>query len=154
MTVVEELKRRRSVLLHGTSIPIHGFESSTHSIHSHRRRRALPNLSRSSTPIPHSFLDLHTITQFTKQCPPLAFSSPFHKKDLSILSIFFLAQATSGNTVRWYVSIKDRTVVTKVSLPALFSILPFQLGSLWPMRSMRGCTLTFCKDLVCSYSPR
>jgi hypothetical protein len=56
--------------------------------------------------------------------------------------------------VRWYVGIEDRTMVTKVSLPALFGILPFQPGSLWQMRSMRGYTWTFCKDLVCSCSPR
>ena len=61
VTVVEELKRRRSVLLHGTSVPTHGFESSTHSCHSHLRRRALPNLSRSGTPNPPSSLGLHTV---------------------------------------------------------------------------------------------
>jgi hypothetical protein len=32
--------------------------------------------------------------------PPLAFSSPFHKKNLLILSIFFLAQMASGKTMR------------------------------------------------------
>lgn len=32
-----------------------------------------------------------------------------------ILSIFVLAQAASGNIVRWYVSIEDRTVLTKLA---------------------------------------
>ena len=46
------------MLLHSTSVPTHGFESSTHSYHSHRRRRALINLSTSGTPIPRSSLGL------------------------------------------------------------------------------------------------
>lgn len=38
--LVEELKSRRSTSLHGSSEPIHGLESSTHSCHSQRNRRA------------------------------------------------------------------------------------------------------------------
>ena len=99
--MIEELKRRRSTSLQGSSDPSHGFDSSTHSCHSQRRRRALPNLSRSGTPKPPRSLGLVTVGQLTRQCPPLAFSSPFHKNDLLILSIFLLAQAAKGNTVRW-----------------------------------------------------
>ena len=99
--MIDELKRRRSTSVHGSSEPIQGLESSTHSCQSQRNRRALPNLSRSGTPKPPRSFGLVTVCQLTRQCPPLAFSSPFHKKDLLILSIFFLAQAARGNTVRW-----------------------------------------------------
>jgi hypothetical protein len=74
--VIDELKRRRSTSLQGSSDPSQGFDSSTHSCHSQRRRRALPNLSRSGTPRPPGSLGLVTVGQLTKQCPPLAFSSP------------------------------------------------------------------------------
>lgn len=75
--VVEALKRRQSMSLHGTSVPNKGCGSSPHSCQSHRRHRALPNLSRSDTPMPHNTLGLQTVGQFTRQCPLLAFSSPF-----------------------------------------------------------------------------
>ena len=148
--MIEELKRRRSSSLHGSSEPLQDLESSTQSCHSHRKRRARPNLSRSGTPNPPMSFGLVTIFQLTRQWPPFAFSSPFHKKDLLILSIFFLAQAARGNTVRWYVGMEDRTEVTRVRRPALFSSLPFHLGSLCPIRSMRGCTWILCSVLKCS----
>ena len=99
--MIEELKRRQSSSEHGSSEPLQALDSSTQSCHSHLNRRARPNLSRSGTPKPPSSFGLVTVCQLTRQCPPLAFSSPFHKKDLLILSIFFLAQAARGNTVRW-----------------------------------------------------
>jgi len=99
--MIEELKRRRSSSEHGSSEPFQGLESSTHSCQSHRNRRALPNLSRSGTPKPPRSFGLVTVGQLTRQCPPLALSSPFHRNDLLILSIFFLAHAGRGNTVRW-----------------------------------------------------
>ena len=49
---------------------------------------------------------------------------------------------------------EERTEVTKVRRPALFSHLPFYLGNLCPIRSMRGCIWTFCSDLVWSCSPK
>jgi len=75
--LIEALKRRRSTSVHGSSEPSHGLESSTHSCHSQRNRRALPNLSRLGTPRPPRSLGLVTIDQLTKQCSPFAFSSPF-----------------------------------------------------------------------------
>jgi len=99
--MIEELKRRRSSSEHGSFKPLQGLESSTHSYQSHRNRRARLNLSRSGTPKPPRSFGLVTVCQLTRQCPPFAFSSPFHKKDLLILSIFFLAHAAKGNTVRW-----------------------------------------------------
>ena len=98
--VVESLKRRRSSLLQGSLEPAHGLESSVHSYQSQRIRRALPNFSGSSIPNPPMSFGLVTVGQLTRQCPPFAFSSPFQRKDLLILSIFFLAHATNGNTVR------------------------------------------------------
>jgi hypothetical protein len=44
---------------------------------------------------------MQTVGQFTKQCPPFAFSSPFHRIARRILSICFLAHFVRGNTVRW-----------------------------------------------------
>ena len=38
--------------------------------------------------------------------------------------------------------------------PALFSYLPFHLGNLCPIQSMRGCTCIFCSDLMWSCSPK
>ena len=70
VTVVEELNRRRSMSLHGTIVPTHGLESSTHSCHNHRRHSALPNLSRSGTPRPHGSLGMQTVGQLTRQWPP------------------------------------------------------------------------------------
>ena len=49
---------------------------------------------------------------------------------------------------------EERTEVTKVRRPALFSHLSFHLGNLCPIRSMRGCTWTFCSDLMWSCSPK
>ena len=59
--LIEALKRRRSTSLHGSSEPSHGFESSTHSCHRQRNRRALPNLSRSGTPRAPRSLGLVTV---------------------------------------------------------------------------------------------
>jgi hypothetical protein len=73
--VIEELKRIQSTSLQGSSDPSQGFDSSTHSCHSQRRHRALPNLSRSDTPRPPRSLGLVTVGQLTKSCPPLAFLS-------------------------------------------------------------------------------
>jgi hypothetical protein len=154
VTMVDALNNNLSVGLQGNSEPAHGLEGSTQSYHNQRNRSALPNLSRSGTPRPPSSLGLDTVGQLTRQCPPFAFSSPFHRKDLRILSICFLAQAASGKTVRWYVGIDERTEVTNVSRPALFSSLPFQPGNLWPIRSIRGCTCTFWSGLVCNCRPR
>ena len=49
---------------------------------------------------------------------------------------------------------EERTKVTRVRCPALFSHLPFHLGSLCPIRSMRGCTWILCSDLMWSCSPK
>jgi hypothetical protein len=56
-----------------------------------------PNLA---PPKPPKSFGMHTVGQFTRQCPPLAFS-PFQRKYLLSLSIFYLAHTASGNTVRW-----------------------------------------------------
>ena len=74
--LIEALKRRRSTSLHGSSEPSHGLESSIHSCHSQRNRRALPNLSRSGTSRPPRSLGLVTVGQLTKQCPPFACLPP------------------------------------------------------------------------------
>ena len=104
-TLVEALKRKRSDALHGTSEPAQGLSSSVHSCHNHRRCRARPNLSRSSTPSPPKSLGWLTVGQFTKQCPPLVLSSPFQRKERRILSICFLAQvavvSVSGVRMCW-----------------------------------------------------
>ena len=52
VTIVEALKRKRSVSLHGTSMPAHALDSSVHSCHNQRRRSTLLSLSRSNTPRP------------------------------------------------------------------------------------------------------
>ena len=49
---------------------------------------------------------------------------------------------------------EERTEVTRVRRPALFSHLPFHLGNLCSIRSMRGCTWIFCSDLIWSCSPK
>jgi hypothetical protein len=51
MIVVEALNRRRLISLHDTFVPTHSLESSVYSCHSQRRRNALPNLSKSGTPM-------------------------------------------------------------------------------------------------------
>ena len=99
--LVDRLKSSRLVSLQGRSVPAQGLDSSTQSCQSHRKRRALPKFSKSGIPKPPRSLGLVTVGQFTRQWPPCAFSSPFHKNDLLILSIFFLAQVARGNTVRW-----------------------------------------------------
>jgi hypothetical protein len=101
VTFVDASKSSRSRTLQGNSAPAQGLESSTQSCHNQRRRRALPNFSKSDIPSLPRSLGLNTVGQLTKQCPLFAFSSPFQRNDLLILSIFFLAQAASGNTVRW-----------------------------------------------------
>ena len=82
VTMVEALNNSRSTWLQGRSIPVHGLDSSVHSCHSQRSRSAWPSLSRSGTPSPSRSFGRATVGQFTKQCPPFAFSSPFHKNDL------------------------------------------------------------------------
>ena len=49
---------------------------------------------------------------------------------------------------------EERTDVTRVRHPALLSYLPFHLGNLCPIRSMRGWTWIFCSDLMWSCSPK
>jgi len=49
---------------------------------------------------------------------------------------------------------EERTEVTRVRHPTLFSHLRFHLGSLWPIRSMRGWTWILCSDLIWSCSPK
>ena len=61
--VVEALKSSRSLSLHGSSVPTQGFESYTHSCHNQRSRKAVPNLSKSSTPnlLLTPFLDTYLV---------------------------------------------------------------------------------------------
>ena len=49
---------------------------------------------------------------------------------------------------------EERTDVTRVRRPALLSHLPFHLGNLCPIRSMRGCTCIFCNALMWSCRPK
>jgi len=100
LIVVEELNNRQSMPLQGRSIPTQGLESSVQSCHNQCNLRARPNLLRSGTPKPPRYLGRVTVGQLTRQWPPFAFFSPFHRKDLLILSIFFYAHAARRNTVR------------------------------------------------------
>jgi hypothetical protein len=101
VVVIEALKSKWSRSLCGSVILTQGFESWTHSCHNQRRHKVLPNFSKFGTPNPPKPFGMQTVGQFTKQCPPLAFSSPFHRNDLLILSICFLAHTARGNMVRW-----------------------------------------------------
>lgn len=73
---VAAAKRSLSVLSHGMSCPIHGFESSDHSGQSHRNLRALANFLWWSIPSPPKIFDLVDPGQFTLHFPPVSFSAP------------------------------------------------------------------------------
>jgi hypothetical protein len=97
-TLVEVVKSAWSVPSVGVSMPAQGLVSSTHSCHNQRRCKALPNLSRSGIPKPPKSFGLVTVAQFTRQWPPLAFSSPFQRKDLLILSILLRPRLRTGTS--------------------------------------------------------
>ena len=92
------------------------LESSVQSCHNQRSQSARPNLSRSATPSPPKSFGRVTIGQFTKQCPPFAFFSPFHKKDLLILSILFLPKPRReilwGDKLAWPRELKRQALGT------------------------------------------
>jgi hypothetical protein len=48
-----------------------------------------------------------------KAVPPFAFSSPFQRKDLRILSICLLVLAAKGKIVRWYVGMDESTLLIR-----------------------------------------
>lgn len=151
-TKVDALKRSWSPSLQGTSVPTQGLELSTHSCQSHRCRRALPNMSRFVTPSPTRSFGLLTVGQLTRQWPLFAFSSPFQRQDLIILSIF--AQTARGNTVSDKLASRKAPKLQGLGeLLDWLSILPFHLGNLCPIRSMRGYTWIFWSDRVWSCKP-
>lgn len=89
MMIVEALKRRWLAMLHGKQFHPRGLDSCTHSCHNQCRCNALPNyLSRSDTPSPLSPFGLLIIGWLVSQCPPLAFSSPFHTKAPIFVNLF------------------------------------------------------------------
>lgn len=148
VTVVEAWKRSTSVLSQGSWRPVHALSLHLHLNQSHRSLRALAKRSKSRIPRPPLFFGKQVTDQLTKQCPPLqnSGSSAFHRKLLLILSICRSNHFWAGKTVRWYIGWADRTDLTKVSLPALESSLPFQPASLFLILSIRGWTsilLTF-----------
>jgi hypothetical protein len=148
MTLVEAVKSARSMSSIGVSMPTQGLVSSTHSCHNHRRRKALPNLSRFAIPNPPKSFGVVTIAQFTKQWPLLAFSSPSKGR---ILWFYWFAY---GSRPRAGTSSDDRLVwkrglMRQERRPGLFSHFPFQPGSLWEIRSMSGWTCTSFRGCVC-----
>lgn len=68
----------------GSSMPTQGFSSSFHLNHSHCRRRARENLSKSGRPAPPRFFGLQTVCQLIRLSPGFEWSgsSPFQRKDL------------------------------------------------------------------------
>jgi hypothetical protein len=81
VTMVEELKRRQSVSMHNTCVPTQGLGLSPHSCQSHRRCKALQNLSRSGTapPCPLAPWVCRPSASLSSNVPPLVFSSPFQR---------------------------------------------------------------------------
>lgn len=71
--------------------------SGIHSRDNHRSRRAMLNLSRSVVSRPPKSFGMQIVGQLTT---PLVFSSPLQRKEQRILSICFLSQTASGETVR------------------------------------------------------
>jgi hypothetical protein len=73
----------------------------------HLWHRAWLKRVKSIIPRPPSSFGLHTISHFTSHIPSLlsSLSSPFHKKFLLNLSIFFMSHLGSGKTVMWYVTV-------------------------------------------------
>ena len=116
---VEALKSNQSVALHGTSMPTHGLSSSCHSCHNQRSQRPYQICRRPIRRGRKSF-GMLMVGQFTKLCPPFAWSSPFQMKERRNLSTCFHAQAASGKIVRWWVCMEDSTDVTRASRPARF----------------------------------
>jgi len=87
-----------------------------------------------------------SLTDWVRQCPPLAFSSPLHTKALSFVNMFFsLVQVTRGNTVRWYLGMEDNIEEMRYRRPAWFNSHPVHPGSgrCWPTCSMRGLRMNF-----------
>lgn len=84
----------------GGWVPTQGLSWSTHSNHSHGSRNALPKYSRFCIPNPPNCFGLCALFQLTRQCPPLQFSLPFHRKFLLVLSTPFTVHFFSGKTPR------------------------------------------------------
>lgn len=99
-TTVAARKSCLSISSQDTSVPIHGLELFFHLYQYHIHLRAQPNFWIWEIPNPPSFFGRQTLSHLIKQCPPLACSLPFHRKDRLILSIFFFAHFTRGKIGR------------------------------------------------------
>jgi hypothetical protein len=102
-----------------------GLCGSFHWNHCHVKRKAILNFDKSKTPRPPSFLGLSTLFQLTRQLPFLVSLEPCHRKFLLILSIFLVAHLDRGKAIMLYITTTDSTELMSVSLPILFSNLPF-----------------------------
>jgi hypothetical protein len=149
VTTVVALKSCRSISEHGTSVPTHGLSGSTHSYHNHLSRRALLKHSRSRIPSPPRHLGFFTRSHLTKQWPPLAFSVPFRKKLLLILSIFLETHFLREKIVRKYVGIEESTEFISLSLASLFRKRPFHHGNRFPTLVNQACTCTLLRMQDC-----
>jgi hypothetical protein len=104
---VEAWNKAQSASLHGSVTLCQGILSYVQWYQNHLWHRAWPKRVKSIIPRPPSSFGLHTISHFTRHIPSLlsSLSSPFHKKFLLNLSIFFMSHLGSGKTVMWYVTV-------------------------------------------------
>jgi hypothetical protein len=114
----------------------HGLLLSVHSSQGHRKRNALLNLFKSSTPRPTMCLGHVTFFQCRRSLPFLALFEPCHRNRCLIRSILFNAHLEIWKTVIWYVTKEESTEFTNARRPALFMSLPFQFGNLLATLSM------------------
>jgi hypothetical protein len=83
LTTILTLKSCLSISSHGVCDPTHGLSLSVQANHSHLRRKALPKQSKSKMLSPPSCFGKSSFLHLTKQCPLLASSEPFQRKDLN-----------------------------------------------------------------------
>jgi hypothetical protein len=98
VTCVHARNQSYLILVDSVCSPIHGLLSLVHLFHIHRSCSVRPKFFRSCIPSPPNFFGRHTLLRFTWQLPPLALSSPFHRKFLRIRSIRLIAHLDSGST--------------------------------------------------------
>jgi hypothetical protein len=104
---VEAWNKAQSTSLHGSVTLCQGILSYVQWYQNHLWHSAWPKRVKSIIPTPPSSFGLHTISHFTKHIPSLlsSLSSPFHKKFILNLSIFFMSHLGSGKTVMSYVTV-------------------------------------------------
>jgi len=121
------------------------------SLHHHLERRARLKAWSLWTLKPPWFLwEHHTSCQFIKQSPQCMTFVTFQKKARRIRQCYE-SPTLKDSKMTYSRKQLDKMTFTRMSIPSLDRVLPFQVASFFSTRSIRGCHTSLVRevDLIC-----